>query len=131
MIKLKPILYSSLNTRQKENYNAAKLAAILADYGFNCIRLSDDWHGADLLAHHVDGDDLLIQLKGRFALRGSYRGKGLWIAFPCDGGWYLFPHDEIQDAVLARNPKAANYSWPRPPRWALELLQPYRLMASG
>ena len=29
--------FDKLNARQKENFNFQKIAAILADYGFNCI----------------------------------------------------------------------------------------------
>lgn len=39
------ITYARLNSRQKENYNFQKIAARLADYGFNSIRLTDDWQG--------------------------------------------------------------------------------------
>ena len=42
-MKLKKIDYCELNPKQKEIYNFQKLAGILADYGFNCIKLSDDW----------------------------------------------------------------------------------------
>lgn len=48
--------YKNLNSRQQENYNFAKLAAVLADYGFTALRLSDDWKGADLIAVHKDGE---------------------------------------------------------------------------
>jgi hypothetical protein len=37
------ISYASLNARQKEVFNFHKVAATLADYGFNCIKLTDDW----------------------------------------------------------------------------------------
>lgn len=130
MSRLKRISYKRLNSRQQEGYNLAKLQAVLADYGYVCLPLTADWHGADLIAHHVDGHDLLIQLKGRLTLRPHYRGKGLWIAFPYRGDWFLFPHDEIQDAVRTHNPKAAGYSWPQPPKWALTLLDPFRLRAN-
>jgi len=40
------IRYESLNARQKEIFNYQKLAATLADYGFHCIKLADDWQGA-------------------------------------------------------------------------------------
>ena len=50
-----------LNGRQKEIYNFQKSAALLADYGFNCIKLTDDWKGADFLAHHFDGNTTLCQ----------------------------------------------------------------------
>ena len=49
-MKLKHIGYNELNAKQKEIYNFQKVAAILADYGFNCIKLTDDWQGADFLA---------------------------------------------------------------------------------
>ena len=66
MLKLKRIRYKEdLNARQKENFNFQKVASTLADYGFNCIRLSDDWQGADFIACHIDGNTFVkIQLKG-------------------------------------------------------------------
>jgi hypothetical protein len=87
--------YGRLNARQKENHNHAKLAAALADYGFSVMRLSDDWEGADLIAQHVGGRVLRIQLKSRLAIAKKYRGKGLYLAFPHDGKWYLGPHGTI------------------------------------
>ena len=46
-MKLEKIKYKDLTPRQQEQYNFQKVAAKLADYGFNCIKLTDDWHGAD------------------------------------------------------------------------------------
>ena len=54
-MKLDKINYSDLNARQKENYNYHKLASVLADYGFDCMRLNNDWQGADFIAVHNDG----------------------------------------------------------------------------
>ncbi len=48
-MRLKRITYDELNSKQKEIYNFQKLAALLGDYGFNCIKLDDDWQGADFL----------------------------------------------------------------------------------
>ena len=56
---LKHIDPKKLLPRQKENYNFQKMAGLLADYGFNCIRLTDDWKGADFLAVHINGKTLL------------------------------------------------------------------------
>ena len=56
---LQPIDPNKLNGKQKEIYNFQKSASLLADYGFNCIKLSDDWQGADFLAHHFDGKTTL------------------------------------------------------------------------
>ena len=52
---LQRIKYSDLNARQKEVYNFQKVSALLADYGFNCLKPSEDWQGADFLAYHKDG----------------------------------------------------------------------------
>ena len=65
--------YNCLNAKQKENFNFQKVAAAFADYGFNCIQLTDDWNGADFLANHVDGITLLrVQLKGRLTFATKY-----------------------------------------------------------
>ncbi len=89
------IQYSKLNAKQKENYNFQKVSAILADYGFVTIRLSDDWEGADFLAYHIDGlQQLKVQLKGRFEINKKYKDKHVWICFPYDQSFYIYPHDE-------------------------------------
>lgn len=46
---LQRIEYERLNARQKESYNFQKILAVLADFGYVTIRLSDDWKGADFL----------------------------------------------------------------------------------
>jgi len=32
-----------------------------AHYGFNCIKLADDWQGADFLAYHHNGDSSILR----------------------------------------------------------------------
>ena len=99
-LHLELIRYSSLNPRQKENYNYQKLSALLADYGFVTMRLSDDWNGADLIAQHVNGDTFLkIQLKSRLTFCERYIGKGIYVAFRRGKDWYLYPHDEMLEKV--------------------------------
>ena len=44
------IKYSQLNSKQKENYNFHKVASALADYGYDSMRLNNDWQGADFIA---------------------------------------------------------------------------------
>lgn len=111
-LKLTRIQYKTLNARQKENYNYQKLSAVLADYGFVTMRLSADWKGADLIAQHIDGDTILkIQLKGRFTFCKKYVGKGLHIAFPYKGDWFLYPHDELLERVNATNGIKSTSSW--------------------
>lgn len=136
MSKLQHVPYSALNARQRENYNAAKLAAALTDYGFACQRLTDDWQGADLIALHVDGETVLrIQLKSRLTFKREYIGKGLRLAFPDAGSWYLCPHDELLQEVLGGTSVAGTKSWkergeyhfPRLSQQLKEQLQTYRL----
>jgi hypothetical protein len=76
MPRFEHIRYDSLNAKQKELFNFQKLAATLADYGFNCIKLADDWQGADLLAYHFNRTlTLKIQLKARINIQKKYLGK--------------------------------------------------------
>jgi hypothetical protein len=134
--KFRRIEYRNLNSRQQENYNFAKLSAVLADYGYTTIRLSDDWQGADLIAQHIDGATFLpVQLKGRLHFMKGYQGKGLWVAFCEKGCWYLFPHDELLKQVLKITRisstvswrQRGGYSWPRIPKMLQSILSKYRL----
>jgi hypothetical protein len=99
-MKLQRIEYRDLNARQKENFNFQKVSAILADYGFVTLRLSDDWQGADFIALHISGKVLRVQLKSRLTFDNKYREKQLYVAFGENGSWYLYPHDELFDKVL-------------------------------
>ena len=99
-MKLEPIKYEDLNAKAKETYNFQKIAAILADYGYNSIWLSNDWNGADFIAVHIDGvSDIKIQLKGGISFAQKYRGKNLYIGFIEQGDLYLYPHDDVLEQV--------------------------------
>jgi hypothetical protein len=92
--------YSTLNAKQKELRNFHKIAAVLADYGFNCIKLADDWQGADFLAYRWDGKSTLkVQLKSRITIQKKYCGKDIWMAFPHGESWYLIKHDRLVEMV--------------------------------
>jgi hypothetical protein len=109
---LKHIRYSNLNSRQREIFNFQKVAAILADYGFNCIKLADDWQGADFLAYHIDGNNTLrVQLKGRLSIDRKYVGKNLFMAFPSKNSWYLVEHDRLVELVSAHANWLNTTSW--------------------
>ncbi|MFZ1720562.1 MAG: hypothetical protein WAU28_04430 [Candidatus Moraniibacteriota bacterium] len=112
-LNFKKINYKTLNARQQENYNFHKLAAVLADYGYTTIRLSDDWQAADCIAVHRNGKSLRIQLKGRFVIDKKYIGKDLWICFPYHdhGEWYLYPHDEILKELEKNDKSFKFYAW--------------------
>jgi hypothetical protein len=113
-LELKKIAYNDLNARQKENYNFHKISAVLADYGYTSIRLSDDWEGADFIAQHIDGEQFLkVQLKGRLYFCSKYDGKDLYIAFREGEQWYLYPHDELLKEVAAISKIEQSESWKR------------------
>lgn len=135
-IQLTKIKYARLNARQKENYNFLKLSAVLADYGYMTMRLSDDWQGADFIAQHIDGGTFLkVQLKSRLTFEKKYGRKDLYIAFGHKGDWYLFPHDEVLERVLAKTSvgstrswtKQGAYSFPTLSKRLLALLESYKI----
>jgi hypothetical protein len=136
-ISLRKVEYSKLNARQKENYNFLKLSAVLADYGYTTMRLTDDWQGADFIAQHIDtGQFLRVQLKSRLSFYKKYQDKELDIAFCNEGDWYLYPHDELLELVLKerRNvggtkswDEAGGYSFPSLSREMTRMLQPYKI----
>jgi hypothetical protein len=93
---LKRVRHHALKAKQKELFNFQKIAATLADYGFNCIKLADDWQAADFLAYHFNGNvTLKVQLKQRVAKTKKYIGKDIWMACPHKGCWYLIEHDRL------------------------------------
>ena len=111
-MNLSKINYSDLNPKQQEIYNFQKVSSVLADYGFNCIKLADDWHGADFLAYHKDGNDTLkIQLKGRITIDKKYMGKELYITFPINSQWCLIEHDVLVKLVSENTNWLNTESW--------------------
>jgi len=112
MQKFQRVSYRALNARQKELFNFQKIAATLADYGFNCIKLADDWKGADFLAYHVKGTRTLkVQLKARITIQKKYRKKDIWMAFPYRGFWYLIEHDRLLAKVEKHTRWTRMKSW--------------------
>jgi hypothetical protein len=133
---LEKIIYSELNAKQKEIYNFQKVAALLADYGFNSIKLADDWAGADFLAYHKDGNQTLkVQLKGRLTIDKKYVDKDIWMTFPVEDEWYLIPHDDLISIIQTRTQWMSTDSWNEkgnynsyaPSKQVVEALKSYRL----
>ena len=131
--------YRDLNSRQKENYNFHKVAGRLDDYGFNCIRLTDDCQGADFIAVYIDGETFLkVQLKARLIIDRRYEGKEIHIAFLHGDDLFLYDHDaflkhlidnkRIGDSSTSWHDKGFR-TWPSPPSWALSFLKAYRILA--
>ena len=113
--------YDSLNSKQKENFNYHKVASALADYGYDSMRLNNDWEGADFIA--VKGDEMIkVQLKGRFTVDKKYLGKDIFIAFIENNIVKIYKHDDVVE-MLPKNildsiswcEKEA-YSWGQTPK---------------
>ena len=128
----KGINYKDLKPRQKENYNFQKVAAVLADYGYNCMRLSDDWEGADFIACHIDGNTFLkIQLKTRLHFAKKYEGKDIYIAFRENRKCYIYPHDELLEKFRGKLDGTKSwdddevFSWDHIPKKSEKLMARY------
>ncbi len=128
-VKFTRVCYNDLNRRQKENFNFQKVASCFAEYGFNCLKLSDDWQGADFIACHINGNDFLkIQLKGRLTFEQKYRDKNIYIAFLDGNDCFVYPHDIVWEIIQdKRKHKFQDRSWPTVPKWARAILADYKL----
>jgi hypothetical protein len=137
-LELKRISYGSLKSRQQETYNFQKLSAVLADFGYLTIRLSDDWNGADFIAQHFRTKAFLkVQLKGRLTFDKKYHEKDLYICFRDGdhGHWYLYNHQELLEQVLLKGHIEGTKTWvenkpyhfPSLSKDLKELLEPYRI----
>lgn len=140
MFRFQRINYNELSAKQKEIFNFQKVAAVLADYGFNCIKLADDWQGADFLAYHIDGTQTLrVQLKGRLTIDDKYARRGLHMAFPLGDGWCLIEHDELVEIVRNSTNWLLTESWTvkkhyhsaKPSKKLLTALKPFLLKSSS
>jgi len=105
--------YKILNAKQKELFNFQKIAATFADYGYNCIKLADDWQGADFLAYHATKDETLkVQLKSRITInKNKYAGKKIFMAFPHKEVWYVIEHDQLVEKIGRRTTWLLSDSW--------------------
>lgn len=136
-MKLVKVKYPDLNSKQQENYNYQKIASTLAEYGFSCMWLNDDWQGADFIANHIDGVEFLkVQLKSRLTINKKYIGKNIYVAFrqlDTDKS-YLYPHDELMNKILKELPNITlvkswkndgGYSWPKLSKKLITVLEDY------
>ena len=123
----KKVNYKDLNSKQKENYNFHKVSSKLADYGFNSMRLNDDWEGADFIS--INKDEMIkVQLKGRFTIDKKYIGKDIFISFLEDEKVKIYKHDDALE-VIPENVKfskswsqTGNYNWPKTPDFFNEII---------
>ncbi len=123
----KKVNYKDLNSKQKENYNFHKVSSKLADYGFNSMRLNDDWEGADFIS--INKDEMIkVQLKGRFTIDKKYIGKDIYISFLEDEKVKIYKHDDALE-VIPENVKISkswsevgNYSWGKTPEYFNDII---------
>lgn len=119
-MEFQKVNYSELNHRQKENYNFHKIASVLANYGYNCIRLTDDYKGADFIAIKEE-NAYMVQQKGRFTVSEKYKNEDLFICFIEDQKVRIYRHkdavENLTDNIL--NSKSwvdtGEYSWGKTP----------------
>lgn len=115
--------YSNVvDSKSKEVMNFARIAYFLCKYGFECIKVNSDKHGADRLAYHIEQSKTFqIQIKGRPVLKQEYKGKNLYICYikQTEKSICFYKHDEA--LALFEQSKSANtkswlengkYSWP-------------------
>tara|TARA_Y100001936_G_scaffold241507_1_gene277460 strand:- start:355 stop:873 length:519 start_codon:yes stop_codon:yes gene_type:complete len=126
--------YHTLSGKEQESYNAAKLRALMADWGYlEAFTVNGDKHGADLLFYRAeDGNIMKVQLKGRPTLNKAYKGKDIYIAFQhkSTGKWYVYDHDSVLASTLDLGHLAGtkswdvkgSWSWPTIPAWLDHLL---------
>tara|TARA_B110000027_G_C16101913_1_gene293508 strand:+ start:200 stop:589 length:390 start_codon:yes stop_codon:yes gene_type:complete len=126
-MELKKIQYKNLNARQKENYNYHKIASALAEYGYDCMRLNNDWEGADFIA--VKDDEMLkIQLKGRFTIDKKYWNKEIYIAFRENNENKIYKHDVAVNMIPENTAKSKSwaenglYSWGKTPEFYNDII---------
>ena len=100
-------------SKEVETYNFHKAAAVLAEYGFDCIRLPADAKGADFLARHKDAL-ITVQLKSHLIIDRKYlEYAGLYMCFPIEGtgNWYLVTHERLVEIVKE------NSNWLKTKAW--------------
>ena len=137
-IEFARIRYEELNGRQQETFNYQKVSAVLADFGYLTIRLSDDWNGADFIAQHFKTKEFLkVQLKSRLTFDKKYLDRDLYICFR-DGEhemWYLYNHQELLEKVLGQFQDTKQwlegrpYHFPSLSTGIKKLLEPYQIPA--
>ena len=97
------------NSKQIETYNFHKAASVLTEYGFDCVRITNDWRGADFLAYHPETSQTLeVQLKTCLVIDEKYRDyEDLYMCFPLDetGNWYLIKHSRLMEIMKEKAPK--------------------------
>lgn len=76
-----------------------------------------------------------VQLKGRLSFAKKYEGRDLYVCFPYERDWFIYPHDELLAQFLSETTMGESKSWlekggytyPGLSKELREFLEPYRL----
>lgn len=99
--------------KSKEVMNFAQIACFLSKFGFECIKINSDKHGADMLAYQIDkGTTFQIQMKGRPVLKKEYENKDLYICYiiQTENTICFYKHDEALKLFI-QSKSAGTKSW--------------------
>lgn len=130
-MKLEKNKRSKPKWRQEKIYNFQRISSLLADYGYNCTRLPNEWEEADFLAYNTkENKKLKIKLDTRLKIYKEYLDEDFFITFPCNSYWYLINHDKLV-GILKKTTNCLNtiswekgaYSFPKPSKKLLKEIE--------
>lgn len=106
LFKSTSIPYAEMGSKEQENVNVTNLVNILAKRGIEGIRINNDKHCADIVAHDPrTGQNTNIQVKGnrRVVVSSKYKNRSVWIAtfIPDKNEFFLFDHDLALDSMVS------------------------------
>lgn len=107
--------YDCLDGKAQELYNQGILSGLLIHQGYYVMPLPHDSDGADFIAipltpHHVS-QEIHIQLKSRPSTDPKYLAKGIKIAFPNDGEWFILDYDEWHEYITSNFSAGDHCPW--------------------
>jgi hypothetical protein len=102
---------SKLSSNQVEVMNRHLLVSRAIEKGFNAfLPVYDD--GIDLILHGgIPAKTYLVQLKSRWTIERKYTGRSIYIAFPYEAAWYLYPHDDMIEHCRTNTRILETKSW--------------------
>ena len=133
------IPHTEMESQQPGSYRFHKVAARLADYGFTCVHLIDNWEEANCVARHIHGKpQLKLRILGRLTIDKDYCGKDIYVAFILGNTVHLYDHDRflrfLKDdksrttLTSASWTKNGHFNWPSTPQWAIEFLEEHKIL---
>ena len=101
----------------------------MANWGYlEAFTVNGDKWGADILFYRSsDATVMKVQLKGRPFLDRHYCGKDIYVAFQdkTSSKWYVYPHDDVMNAVLSTGRLVGTKSWDVKGSWSWSYIPPW------